>query len=46
VRAIYCLVCLVVRHDYENSKVQYYNILWQFCTIHCSTVYLHTEVSR
>jgi hypothetical protein len=44
--AIYCLVYLVVRHDYENIKVRYHNILWQFCTIYCSRVYFHTEVSR
>ena len=44
--AIYCLVYLVVRNDYENIKLRYHNILWQFCTIYCSKVYFHTEVSR
>ena len=42
---IYVLVYLVVRHGYENIKVRYHHILWQFCTIYCSTVYFHTDVS-
>ena len=42
----YCLVYLVVRHDYENIKLRYHNIFWQFCILYYSTVYLHTEVSR
>jgi hypothetical protein len=42
----YVLLYLVVRHDYENIKVQDHNILWQFCILYCSTIYLHTEVSR
>ena len=44
--AIYSFVYLVVRNDYENIKLPYHNILWQSCTIYCSTVHVHTEFSR
>ena len=44
--AVVCFCLFSLRHSYENIKVQYHNILWQFCTIYCSTVYFHSEVSR